>query len=342
MTTEDKVSATVCFGGTGLPLVEPDQTCEACGTLGTVGRVVLTVRGRTEQEIHRFCESCWPEESARYDARWKHHHLNMLDELFEVDSDAVGEQTGNRSRDQDALMVGIGFESATWHGTAEYVERFVELLQMVRSGSVPTLAELMEAGVEMAHEIESSMGERVGKMPFRVMHFLQEFGADSDAANAVRSSTTPADAGRSSSTTRASSAAEAQRAARSAAADSARELNADIAAAHASADAAIAEFDKALESLAIPATPESRDLIERELVEILQQLEQEIATEAAALETWQSEMKAAAKSGDAYTAMKLARSGDDRVLRLNGLRLTMGDVEEIHARFLNEPRTGDA
>lgn len=298
---------------TGLPLVEPEQTCEACGAAGTVGRVVINSRDRTRQEIHRFCERCWPEEAARYEARWKDRRATTANELFATEHEAREAPTTGSLFEQNPMNVGMGFESATWHAAADAVEKLEELLQMVRSGRVPTEADLIEMALATARDIEAQMDTRVGKMPFSVAQFLIEFGSASDAARATQRT-----GSRATSTVNKSS----------------ESLDDAIAAAHASADAVIAEFDNALETLAKPTTPESRNAIEKELVEILQQLEQEITSEAAALDSWQSEMKTAAKSGDVYTAMKLSRLGDDRVVRLHGLRETMEEVEHLHARLL--------
>lgn len=312
---ESRVCAdTVGLARTGLPLVEPEQSCEACGAAGTVGRVVINSRDRTRQEIHRFCERCWPEECARYEARWKNRRAQTASELFATDAEAASETSSTGSLfDLNPMNVGMGFESATWHAAADAIEKLEGLLQMVRAGRVPTEAQLIDMAVATARDIEAQMDSRVGKMPNIVGQFLLEFGSDSDAARATRRIRSQDDAEPGMAT------------------DS---LDDAIAAAHASADAVIAEFDNALESLAKPTTPESRHAIEKELVEILQQLEQEIASEAAALDAWKLEIKAAVKSGDAYTSMKLARLGDDRAVRLHGLRETMGEVEQLHARLL--------
>lgn len=338
MTTEKSSDAKVCMIRTGLPDVEPEQTCEACGTFGTVGRVVISFRGRTEPELHRFCERCWPEECARYEARWKHRSRNALAELFKSESETASEGTSDDNNfDQQPVMVGIGFESATWHAASDHIGKFVELLEMVRGGRIPSETELIEMALEMASEIETNMDSRVGDMPFIVSQFLAEFGSHSDAATASRSSRLPAGSSQTDKIARELAIAEARRASRTTIHDDAKtSLNDNIAAAHASADAVIAEFDKALESLTAPATLESRVVIEKELVEMLQQLEQEIATEASALEAWQSELELATKSGDAYTAAKLSRQGENRMLRLHGLRSTIADVEELHVRLLGK------
>ena len=61
----------VTLHGTGLPPREPDAQCEACGAQGTVGRAVRFEENDEIREVHRFCRTCWPEQSARYKARWE-------------------------------------------------------------------------------------------------------------------------------------------------------------------------------------------------------------------------------------------------------------------------------
>lgn len=332
MWIDQKVSD-VGLSGTGLPLVEPEQVCQACNVTGTVGRVVITSRDATRQEIHRFCIRCWPEECARYEARWKNRRPNSFQALMDADNEMPADQVALPLFEQDPMIVGMGFESATWHAAANRLEKFTELLQMVRLGRVPSEAELVELALEMARELETQIDSRVGPIPPEVGEFLLEFGGDSDLAKIARHQTkNPVDASRDNRerTDAHKAITEAKFLRRSQA------LDIEIAAAHASADAVIADFDKALESLSVPVTPESRAIVEKELVEMLQHLEQEIATEAIELASWQSEMQRAAKSGDAYTAAKLTRVGDDRMLRLHDLHKTIADVEHLHARLLGD------
>jgi hypothetical protein len=88
------VNSRIVMKPTGLPLQEREQTCEACGAQGTVGRAFRSDVEGNPTEMHRFCARCWPEESAR------------LRELWE---------------DTRSSGTGMGFESATWDHALELV-----------------------------------------------------------------------------------------------------------------------------------------------------------------------------------------------------------------------------
>ena len=57
-------SNVVHMRGSGLPLREPVERCEACGVAGTVARA-LRFENEAMLELHRFCSACWPEERAQ-------------------------------------------------------------------------------------------------------------------------------------------------------------------------------------------------------------------------------------------------------------------------------------
>lgn len=59
------------MASTGLPKREPSDSCEARGVTGTIGRAVRTDADGRITELHRFCSTCWAEQSARYRARWE-------------------------------------------------------------------------------------------------------------------------------------------------------------------------------------------------------------------------------------------------------------------------------
>src|SRR5690349_13144860 len=93
---------------TGLPPREPDATCEQCGARGTVGQAVRFGEAGEVLELHRFCAACWPEERARYDARWR-------------EADRVAAEAWMRDPDRVPAPPSLGsaFESATWHTTLD-------------------------------------------------------------------------------------------------------------------------------------------------------------------------------------------------------------------------------
>lgn len=335
--------AMVVMRKTGLPDVEPGQHCEACGAKGTVGRVMLTSRDETRQEMYRYCLKCWPAEMAWFDARWEAGARNPFEFLARAHRERDDEPvlTDAPLVDQDPSLSTITFESATWHNANYIAHELMETIRLLRDRS-QNLDELVDAAVQLAANIEEVRHTRVGKMPFAVQTFLLEFGSDTEPARAFAKRAALRSGGGASNQSFTT-----QRAAQRARDTSEfraqmRAMDDDLAAAHADADALIAEFDRSLEALAVPSTPEAQSAVKKELVEMLQTLENEIASEAATLASWQDEMQAAAKAGDAYTAAKLNRLGEERMARIHDLRASMADVEVLHHRMLgSEKPPGD-
>lgn len=111
-------------------------------------------------ETHRFCATCWPEQSARLRARWSEEDRLAREACFRDPRHASGP------------ILGSGFESATWHGTLEFLEL---VNQSLRPRQPPTASHL----AEIAAELETSAMEHVGDMPFEVAHFIQTHRAPS-------------------------------------------------------------------------------------------------------------------------------------------------------------------
>lgn len=89
---------------------EPDAVCEHCGVVGTIGRAARTDGDGHPIEIHRSCLSCWPEEMARYRARWAEED-RLASERW-MRNPAVHPQPPAR---------GMVFDALTWHTTLELV-----------------------------------------------------------------------------------------------------------------------------------------------------------------------------------------------------------------------------
>ena len=110
-------------------------------------------------EIRRFCAACWPEQSARYRARWAEED-RLASEAFLRDD----------ARPESRLGPTTWFESATWHNTLDLV-RDIER-QMI--APIPPSPEGLAA---LAAYIRAHAAERVGEMPSEVEGFLQRYGA---------------------------------------------------------------------------------------------------------------------------------------------------------------------
>lgn len=149
------MQSTVVMRGTGLPLREPDATCESCGARGTVGRAVRTDAHGEPLEIHRFCRACWPEERARFRAQWD-EEARVSAERFHREPDAPAPVPA---------PAGYTLEGATWHGVLELVAE-LRLLAAPRQPISPEAIALMTA--EWAR-LEQEWGEPI---PMEIRAFL--------------------------------------------------------------------------------------------------------------------------------------------------------------------------
>lgn len=149
--------------GTGLPLREPDAQCEACGARGTVGRAVRFEENDEIREIHRFCRGCWPEQSARYKARWEEETRIATEAWMRAPHEVPAPPS-----------LGAAFEAATWHLTLDVIrELLLDLRRHERGDSAPTpedLARFAADLVEFANEVEEPM-------PLMIEAFIHRYGA---------------------------------------------------------------------------------------------------------------------------------------------------------------------
>src|SRR5690606_34032262 len=95
--------------GTGLPLVEPDASCEVCATLGTIGRAVRSDKDGRVVEIHRFCRTCWPAARAQYRERWEAEARSSRDACL------------RDPRANTPATFGYAFEGAAWDDVCEFI-----------------------------------------------------------------------------------------------------------------------------------------------------------------------------------------------------------------------------
>jgi hypothetical protein len=142
--------------GTNLPPREPEQVCESCGTVGTVGRAVRFVI-EDNPEIHRFCRACWPEQRARYRARWEEEERIATEAFFR------NPQPGGRSGPS------VAFEAATWHNALDW-------LAMLRPAMHPTSPPSPADLAAIAAEFRASAARIDEPMPFEVEVFVRMHG----------------------------------------------------------------------------------------------------------------------------------------------------------------------
>jgi hypothetical protein len=147
------------LSGTGQPPREPDAKCDACGVTGTVGRVVYTDGRGGVTATHRFCARCWPEESARHQARWEEDSRLRMEAFLR-----------GQAPTQTGAGPGFAMESATWHGTLGLVRK---LQQSMIAPSPPPSGEDL---AQMADEIRASAADMEGDMPYEVEAFLRQYG----------------------------------------------------------------------------------------------------------------------------------------------------------------------
>ena len=131
--------------------------CEACGALGTVGRAVRTDGRGAVAEMHRFCLPCWPEQSARYRARWEEEDRRRSDAFL-------------RGHEPAGAGLGMWFQAATWHGTLDLVRE----IERTMIAPVPPAADDL---ARLATQIRAQGADLEGEMPIEVEMFLQRYGA---------------------------------------------------------------------------------------------------------------------------------------------------------------------
>jgi len=145
--------------GTNLPLREPEQQCEACGVRGTLGRAARFRDDGTILEMHRFCRACWPEQSARYRARWTEEDRMAHEEFFRT------RRTGGLATPSCA------FEAATWHGALEVLHQVHMRMIPHSPPSANELAAIAAQWKQLAAEIDEPM-------PWEIEAFVRQYTAD--------------------------------------------------------------------------------------------------------------------------------------------------------------------
>jgi hypothetical protein len=136
---------------------EADAICEGCRRTGTIGRAVRTAPTGQPTEVHRFCAACWPEQSARYRARWQEEDRIRGDQFLRDRIPARG------------AGYGMYFAAATWHAALEIVEH-------VERSMIPSVPPSPEALARLAADIERQAPELNDEMPFAVEAFIRRYG----------------------------------------------------------------------------------------------------------------------------------------------------------------------
>jgi hypothetical protein len=138
---------------------DADAVCEGCGAVGTVGCAVRTGPSGEALEIHRFCGACWPEQSARYRARWGEEDRVWSDQFFRGRVPARGAGPG------------MQFGAATWHAALEMVEQIERDMIAPVAPSPQALARL---AADLAHQAPHLEGD----MPFAIEAFVRRYGVE--------------------------------------------------------------------------------------------------------------------------------------------------------------------
>ena len=152
-----QASETREFGGTEPPLRDTLAHCEACGTRGTVGLAVRFDDANEPFEVHRFCATCWPEQSARYQARWA-EEVRVAMEARRADATVTLPPTSTM------------FGAATWHGTQAFVR---DLEQRMQPSPLPAREDLERIAAELARLAPTLDGP----MPDEVAAFIRRYRA---------------------------------------------------------------------------------------------------------------------------------------------------------------------
>lgn len=156
---------TLVITGSNRPVRTPDAICEGCGRRGTVGRASRQDASGGSLEEHQYCADCWPEWSAFYRARWQEQRRRATLAWWDRPADA--------SHAPPPPAAGMWFESATWHGVIDFVQKLTDQARNYRDPPSP------ETLARFAAAIRAGAPEKVGPMPVEVRAFLAEFGRDS-------------------------------------------------------------------------------------------------------------------------------------------------------------------
>ena len=136
---------------------EANAACDGCGRTGTIGRAVRTAPTGEPTEVHRFCAACWPEQAARYRARWREEDRVGSDQFLRGRVPARGPGRG------------MQFTAGTWHATLEMVEQ-------IERQMMPSVPPSPEALARLAADIERQAPELDGEMPVAVEGFVRRYG----------------------------------------------------------------------------------------------------------------------------------------------------------------------
>jgi hypothetical protein len=109
-------------------------------------------------EVHRFCAACWPEQSARYRARWR-------------EEDRIHQESFLRGRvSARGAGPGMQFVAATWHST-------IEMVEAIENSMIPSVPPPPEALARLAADLERQAPELDGEMPVVIETFIRRYGA---------------------------------------------------------------------------------------------------------------------------------------------------------------------
>lgn len=136
---------------------DPTARCESCGVVGTVGRASRTDSTGAILESHQFCLACWPEQAARYRARWSEEDRVWQDRFLRGLEPARGAGPG------------MAFEAATWHST-------LKLVRDIQRQMIAPMVPSKESLAEMASQIQANASRFEGDMPFEVEAFIRRYG----------------------------------------------------------------------------------------------------------------------------------------------------------------------
>lgn len=138
---------------------DPAAVCEGCGAMGTAGQAARTDATGAVTEMHGFCAACWPEQAARYRARWEEENRLWTEDIL-------------RGRAAAGAGRAMWFQAATWHWVLDAVRQAQRA--MSEAGMSPSMEDDL---ARLAAVIRQRAPELEGEMPFEVEAFLQQYGA---------------------------------------------------------------------------------------------------------------------------------------------------------------------
>lgn len=135
-------------------LVDPKSSCASCGQRGTVG---VTVLHSEPEEVHRYCEACWPAARARFEEENEARTLAWMKATMRAGP-----------YDQPSKPPGTSAGSRSWHDVDVFIHRYV-----LQADGTPGIGQ--DDLAALARDIRADEAKMNGPMPERIAAFVRKY-----------------------------------------------------------------------------------------------------------------------------------------------------------------------